>query len=168
MSWNKGEASNVKIFADQRIGHFSLWFQFRVQAGVHKAKLPSSLTRARPSEIERTRFAWIQPRPQGFSLKKPWGRGCLIKLIITSTNINHKGLQRNTNEYAKERRIYRDLISKNNNVDMLNSASKILQCWSYYVKMGVYINAKFAINSHCSCKKNLAIKSLCIFYKPRI
>ena len=132
MSWNKGEASNVKIFADQRIGHFSLWFQFRVQAGVHKAKLPSSgvangkirdaeilvrnpsprlfgekfryskkvktnhekkrlrdlsktfprfrdrakifrdprfsryhspplssLTRARPSEIERTRFAWI-------------------------------------------------------------------------------------------------------------
>ena len=35
-------------------------------------------------------------------------------------------------------------------------------------KMGVYINAKFAINSHCSYKKNLAIKSLCIFYKPRI
>ena len=33
---------------------------------------------------------------------------------------------------------------------------------------GVYINAKFAINSHCSYKKNLAIKSLCIFYKPRI
>ena len=34
--------------------------------------------------------------------------------------------------------------------------------------VGVYINAKFAINSHCSYKKNLAIKSLCIFYKPRI
>ena len=34
--------------------------------------------------------------------------------------------------------------------------------------LGVYINAKFAINSHCSYKKNLAIKSLCIFYKPRI
>ena len=29
---------------------------------------------------------------------------------------------------------------------------------------GVYINAKFAINSHCSYKKTLAIKSLCIFY----
>ena len=28
---------------------------------------------------------------------------------------------------------------------------------------GVYINAKFAINSHCSYKKNLAKKSLCIF-----
>ena len=36
------------------------------------------------------------------------------------------------------------------------------------VNSGVYINAKFAINSHCSYKKNLAIKSLCIFYKPRI
>ena len=35
-------------------------------------------------------------------------------------------------------------------------------------KWGVYINAKFAINSHCSYKKNLARKSLCIFYKPRI
>ena len=30
------------------------------------------------------------------------------------TNINHKGLQRTANEYAKERRIYKDLISKNN------------------------------------------------------
>ena len=37
-----------------------------------------------------------------------------------------------------------------------------------YNPLGVYINAKFAINSHCSYKKNLAIKSLCIFYKPRI
>ena len=35
-------------------------------------------------------------------------------------------------------------------------------------RAGVYINAKFAINSHCSYKKNLAVKSLCIFYKPRI
>ena len=34
----------------------------------------------------------------------------------------------------------------------------ILSCY----KTGVYINAKFAINSHCSYKKNLAIKSLCI------
>ena len=29
------------------------------------------------------------------------------------TNINHKGLQRTANEYAGERRIYKDLISKN-------------------------------------------------------
>ena len=29
------------------------------------------------------------------------------------TNINHKGLQRTANEYAEERRIYEDLISKN-------------------------------------------------------
>ena len=32
------------------------------------------------------------------------------------------------NEYAEEHRIYKDLISKNNNVDMLNSANRILQC----------------------------------------
>ena len=36
------------------------------------------------------------------------------KIIGTSsTNINHKGLQRTANEYAGERRIYKDLISKN-------------------------------------------------------
>ena len=29
------------------------------------------------------------------------------------TNINHNGLQRTANEYAEERRIYEDLISKN-------------------------------------------------------
>ena len=34
------------------------------------------------------------------------------------TNIYHKGLQRTANEYAEERRIYKDLISKNNNVDI--------------------------------------------------
>ena len=44
------------------------------------------------------------------------------------TNINHKGLQRTANEYAGQRRIYKDLISKNNNVDILNSAKRILQC----------------------------------------
>ena len=44
------------------------------------------------------------------------------------TNIKHKGLQRTANEYAEERRIYKELISKNNNVDILNSASRILQC----------------------------------------
>ena len=48
--------------------------------------------------------------------------------IVNSTNINHKGLQRTANEYAEERRIYKDLISKNNVVDILNSASRILQC----------------------------------------
>ena len=32
--------------------------------------------------------------------------------------INHKGLKRTANEYAEERRIYKDLISKNNNVDI--------------------------------------------------
>ena len=45
-----------------------------------------------------------------------------------STNINHKGLHRTANEYAEERGIYKDLISKNINVDILNSASRILQC----------------------------------------
>ena len=35
------------------------------------------------------------------------------------TNINHKGLQRTANECAEERRIYKDLISKNNVVDIL-------------------------------------------------
>ena len=32
---------------------------------------------------------------------------------IYCTNINHKGLQRTAKEYAEERRIYKDLISKN-------------------------------------------------------
>ena len=35
--------------------------------------------------------------------------------------MNHKGLQRTANEYAEERRIYKDLISKNNNADMVSS-----------------------------------------------
>ena len=47
---------------------------------------------------------------------------------LYSTNVNHKGLQGTANEYAEECRIYKDLISKNNNVDILNSASRILQC----------------------------------------
>ena len=34
------------------------------------------------------------------------------------------GLQRTANEYAEERRIYKDLISKNNNVDILNMSKK--------------------------------------------
>jgi len=36
-----------------------------------------------------------------------------VQYIYFFTNINHKGLQRTANEYAKERRIYKDLISKN-------------------------------------------------------
>ena len=44
------------------------------------------------------------------------------------TNIIHKGLQSTANECAEERRIYKDLISKNNKVDILNFASRILQC----------------------------------------
>ena len=35
------------------------------------------------------------------------------KLSKKSTNINHKGLQRTAKEHAEERRIYKDLISKN-------------------------------------------------------
>ena len=42
-------------------------------------------------------------------------------LLVLKYNINHKGLQRTANEYAEERRIYKDLISKNSNVDILNS-----------------------------------------------
>ena len=49
-------------------------------------------------------------------------------MYADNTNINHKGLQRTANEYAEERRMYKDLISKINNVDILNSASRILQC----------------------------------------
>ena len=44
---------------------------------------------------------------------------------VLSTNINHKGLQRTVNEYAEERRSYKDLISKNDvevKVDILNLA----------------------------------------------
>ena len=52
---------------------------------------------------------------------------------LHGTNINHKGLQRIANEYAEQRRIYKDLISKNNNVDILNSASRILQFYIYMV-----------------------------------
>ena len=35
-------------------------------------------------------------------------------------------MQSTSNEYAEERRIYKDLISKNNNVDILNSAMLIV------------------------------------------
>ena len=46
-----------------------------------------------------------------------WAEPIHIKL----TNINHKGLQRTANEYTEKRRIYKDLISKNNSVDILNA-----------------------------------------------
>ena len=39
--------------------------------------------------------------------------GGQTELVKYSTNINHKGLQRTANEYVGERRIYKDLISKN-------------------------------------------------------
>ena len=52
----------------------------------------------------------------------------LDRMPFETTNINHKGMQGTANEYAEERGIYKDLISKNNNVDILNSASRILQC----------------------------------------
>ena len=48
------------------------------------------------------------------------------EFVLLSTKINHKGQQRTANDYAEERRIYKDLVSKNNNVDILNSASRIL------------------------------------------
>ena len=52
--------------------------------------------------------------------------------------------------------------------DKYANLRNLFSCCQHWRKAGVYINAKFAINSHCSYKKNLAIKSLCIFYKPRI
>ena len=46
-----------------------------------------------------------------------YGKGLIyyrpISALCRSTNINHKGLQRTANEYAGKRRIYKDLISKN-------------------------------------------------------
>ena len=46
----------------------------------------------------------------------PWFYTAHLLLRITrctNININHKGLQRTANEYAGKRRIYKDLISKN-------------------------------------------------------
>ena len=45
---------------------------------------------------------------------------------ISDTSINHKGLHRTANEYAEERGIYKDLISKNKNVDILNTTMLIV------------------------------------------
>ena len=41
-------------------------------------------------------------------------------------NINHKELRRTANEYAEERRIYKDLISKNNNVDCKKNTAMLI------------------------------------------
>ena len=50
-----------------------------------------------------------------FSLKTVLSRKGPLKFKHFSfrTNIYHKGRQRTANEYAEERRIYKDLISKN-------------------------------------------------------
>ena len=40
-------------------------------------------------------------------------RSCFWNKKNKQTNINHKGLQRTANEHTEERRIYKDLISKN-------------------------------------------------------
>ena len=45
----------------------------------------------------------------------------------TGQRILGSGLQGTANEYAGERKINKDLISKNNKVDTLNSAKRILQ-----------------------------------------
>ena len=39
--------------------------------------------------------------------------GVVLLQGVYFTNINHKGLQTTANEYPGERRIYKDLISKN-------------------------------------------------------
>ena len=52
----------------------------------------------------------------------------VICLPSKHLGVTNKGLQKTANEYAEERRICKDLISKNNNVDILNSVSRILQC----------------------------------------
>ena len=43
-----------------------------------------------------------------------WVRSGCHRSCFFSIYINHKGLQRTANEYAEERRIYKDLISKTN------------------------------------------------------
>ena len=57
---------------------------------------------------------------------KSWGKQIhakpfALKNVKTLTTRDCKGR-------AEERRIYKDLISKNNNVDIFNSAGIILQC----------------------------------------
>ena len=48
----------------------------------------------------------------------PRGTAVTDEFMLYGTNINHKGLQWTANEYAEERRICKDLISKNKNVDV--------------------------------------------------
>ena len=56
-----------------------------------------------------------------------WRVGEEVNNCVT-TNINHKGLQRTANEYAEERSIYKDLISKN-------------EKWTYKILQAEYCNA---------------------------
>ena len=53
--------------------------------------------------------------PMRLTLTLPTRDAVKLKILFNkqSTNISHKGLQRTANEYAEERRIYKDLISKN-------------------------------------------------------
>ena len=51
------------------------------------------------------------------------------------SELTYHSNQRTANEYVAESRIYNDLISKKKQVQILNSASRILQCWSYHVKI---------------------------------
>ena len=44
--------------------------------------------------------------------RPPWPKIAHTPMLLLGTNINHKGLQRTANEYAEERRIYKELISK--------------------------------------------------------
>ena len=57
------------------------------------------------------------------------------------TNVNHKGLQRTANEYAEELRIYKDLISRNNNVDILNLQAEYCNadCTTFGTTFGTFI-----------------------------
>ena len=51
--------------------------------------------------------------PNNFSRPKTCFLFVMCAFNIKVSNINHKGVQRIANEYAEERRIYKDLISKN-------------------------------------------------------
>ena len=77
--------------------------------------------------------------------------------ILLDTSINHKGLQWTANEYAGERRICKDLISKNNNVDIL-----ILQA--------EYCNAKFHVVrsalQYSACRINMSTFNWMYFLFP--
>ena len=72
---------------------------------VYDALLTSLMTLAR-------RQRSYHLRPNVVTLKSSNVTPNVITFNTFITNINHKGLQRTANEYAKELRIYKDLISK--------------------------------------------------------